>query len=137
MAKQRTKWASKAKEEEEDDKSGCESKEESNNGSVEEEEDVLMLQLMDPSVLEESQDYEHESASVSTPGNNAYATTFTSTTSSTVVSDSGAVTSYLLPGYLHISLDKLVSANGLDGSGHEPQGIQRPMHVPWIIQMAG
>jgi len=112
----------KAKKEEEDDKGGCESEGESNDGSVEEEEDVSMPPIMDPSVLEESQDYKHEPTSVFTPGNNAYATAFASATPSTVISDSGAVTSYLQPGYLPISLDKLVNGNSLERSRRECRG---------------
>jgi hypothetical protein len=55
----------KAKEEEENDKSECGSEGQSNDESVEEE-DVSMQQLMDPSILEESQVYEYKPTSVFT-----------------------------------------------------------------------
>ena len=107
-----------------------------NDGSVEEEEDVSMLQLTDPSVLEERQDYEHEpthqfspQATMPPPSPQPHL--------ASVISESGAVTSYLQPSYLPIPLDKFVNANGLNRSKCGPEGMQRPTHVPWIVRMAG
>lgn len=59
-----------------------------------------------------------EPASVFTPGNNTYATTFASTTPNALISNSGVVMSSLQLVYLLISLDKHVNSNGLDRSKH-------------------
>ena len=79
-----------------------------------------MSQLTDPSVLEESQDYEHEPASVFTRFSHK-ATTLMPTPSpipNAVISDSGVVTSSFQFVYLLISVNKLANANDLDRSEH-------------------
>jgi hypothetical protein len=103
-----------------------------------------MPQLMDPSEPEDSKD-EHEPASIYTPGEDAYISTFGSAAPRTILCNSGATISYMRStetlglasiDYIPISLDKLIGcgfAAMLSHSGRVMRGPDGRMvgEVPW------
>jgi hypothetical protein len=78
-----------------DSDSGCESEGESDDGSLDEDEDVPTPKLMDLLDSGGEEGYTDIPTSIVTPGDDTYTTTFGSAAPNVVISDSGAVTSYL------------------------------------------
>jgi len=123
----------------EDSDSGCESEGESDDGSVDEDEDVPMPKLMDLLDSGGKEGYTDIPTSIFTLGYDTYTTTFGSAAPNVVVSDSGAVTSYLRLDCGSITLDELAES-GLTVTlscswcvirGPDGQTVQTVNKVPW------